>query len=76
MGLDKGCPHRAALLCAVALVATLVAPSGAQTPAPVPRLAVGELFPEIELPSLEDGSPGSLRQFRGHKVILHIFASW
>lgn len=37
---------------------------------------VGEPFPNVTLPSAEDGSPLSLADFRGQKVILHIFASW
>ena len=37
---------------------------------------VGEPFPDIILPTLEDGSPGSIAQFRGQKILLHIFASW
>ena len=37
---------------------------------------VGEPFPDLVLPSLEDGKPLSLARFRGQKVILHIFASW
>jgi hypothetical protein len=37
---------------------------------------VGHPFPAITLPSLEDGRPSSIAQFRGQKLILHIFASW
>ena len=37
---------------------------------------IGEPFPDLVLPSLEDGKPLSLVRFRGQKVILHIFASW
>ncbi len=40
------------------------------------RFQVGALFPDIVLPALEDGRPLSLTEFRGEKVILHIFASW
>ncbi len=40
------------------------------------QLAVGEMVPNIVLPSLKDGRPVSLGQFRGKKLILHIFASW
>lgn len=40
------------------------------------RFQVGETFPNLALPSLQDGRPTSLAQFRGKKVILHIFASW
>ncbi len=37
---------------------------------------VGQVFPDIVLPSLEDGRPRSMSEFRGQKVILHVFASW
>ena len=40
------------------------------------RFAVGQAFPNIELPALHDGRRASIEQFRGHKLILHIFASW
>ena len=40
------------------------------------RFQVGEKFPDIVLPALEDGRPLSLTDFRGEKIILHIFASW
>ena len=48
----------------------------AQTSTPMPTLTVGEPFADVVLPSLVDGSPMALSQFRGQKVILHIFASW
>ncbi len=37
---------------------------------------VGEAFPNVMLPSLEDGRPGSIADFRGQKIILHLWASW
>ena len=37
---------------------------------------VAEAFPNVMLPSLEDGRPGSIADFRGQKTILHIWASW
>jgi hypothetical protein len=37
---------------------------------------VGEPFPHLVLPSLEDGSPLSVTSFRGKKLVLHIWASW
>lgn len=37
---------------------------------------VGQVFPEILLPSAEDGRPLSVASFRGKKTILHVFASW
>lgn len=41
-----------------------------------PKFEVGQSFPDIVLPSMDDGSPTSIADFRGQKVILHIFASW
>ena len=36
----------------------------------------GQVFPTMVLPSLSDGRPGSVADFRGKKLILHIVASW
>ncbi len=36
----------------------------------------GEMFPMTVFPSLDGGRPGSVADFRGKKLILHIFASW
>ena len=38
--------------------------------------AVGDLFPDLAFPALEDGTPTRLSDFRGRKVMLHVFASW
>lgn len=40
------------------------------------RFQVGQPFPNIAFPSLEDGSPASIANYQGKKVLLHIFASW
>ena len=37
---------------------------------------VGKPFPTLAFPSLEDGHPRSITEFRGKKLILHVFASW
>ena len=39
------------------------------------EIRVGEPFPEIVLPTL-DGEMRSIADFRGKKVVLHVFASW
>jgi len=39
-------------------------------------IQVGEPFPDLVLPSIEDGSPTSIASYRGKKVFLHVFASW
>ncbi len=57
------------------LVAIAV-PSGARAQGSSHRFEVGTPFPTLSLPSLEDGRPASIADFRGQKVILHIFASW
>ncbi|MEM7354101.1 MAG: hypothetical protein AAF657_25080 [Acidobacteriota bacterium] len=68
---------------------TILRPAGAERPEPADAVAteavatapavgfeVGNRFPEIVLPSLEDGKPLSIASFRGRKVALHIWASW
>lgn len=37
---------------------------------------MGQLYPDYPLPSLYDGKPISISDFRGKKIILHQFASW
>ena len=41
-----------------------------------PKFEIGSRFSAISLPSLQDGKPMSIENFRGEKVILHVFASW
>jgi len=41
-----------------------------------PAIVEGEPFPEIVLPDMETGEPSSIRDYRGQKVVLHVFASW
>jgi hypothetical protein len=43
---------------------------------PVLKVEVGQPVPGLVLPSIADGSPASLAQFRGRKIVLHVFASW
>jgi hypothetical protein len=35
-----------------------------------------QMFPAMTFPALDGGRPGSVADFRGKKLILHIFASW
>ena len=37
---------------------------------------VGKPFPDLLLPSAEDGRPMSMAPFRGREVLRHVFASW
>ena len=37
---------------------------------------VGEPFPDLRLPTLEDGISRSISDYRGEKILLHVFASW
>ena len=39
-------------------------------------LRVNEPFPDLALPALDGGKPLSISDFRGKKVVLHVFASW
>ena len=43
---------------------------------PLSRFKVGQPFPDVVLPSADNGRPMSLAQYRGKIVLLHIFASW
>ena len=52
----------------------LVAASLTATAAP--RFRAGQPFPQIQFPALDDGRPTSIADYRGKKVLLHIFASW
>ncbi len=36
----------------------------------------GQPFPNLALPSIEDGRVVSIANFRGKKTVLHIWASW
>ena len=40
------------------------------------RFSVGDHFPDLPFPALADGKPTRLSDFRGRKVMLHVFASW
>ena len=64
------------IILAVVLAIWGLVVSRAQASLPSSGFQVGEPFPDIILPTLEDGSPGSIAQFRGQKILLHIFASW
>lgn len=61
---------------ALPVFVVLAAPPAAEAQMPDHPFEVGTPFPTISLPSLEDGRPASIADFRGRKVILHVFASW
>lgn len=42
----------------------------------LPGLEPGKPFPNLTLPAVNDGRPLSLADYRGRKVLLHIWASW
>ncbi len=72
----KEAAHMEARYKAIALAMTVSVAIGAGASAQSPQFEVGQPFPDIVLPSLEDGRPASIADFRGKKVILHVFASW
>lgn len=43
---------------------------------PASDVAIDKPFPALLLPSLLDGKPLSVKDFRGKKTVLHIWASW
>ena len=78
----SGAALAALLIAAAGPGAGAADPEPASRPAParggLPALGIaeGEPFPDIVLPSAEDGRPMSLADYRGKKVVLHVFASW
>ena len=61
------------------LLAAVVGATGdlSATPAnDVPKLELGEPFPNLTLPAMRDGQAMSISDYRGKRVVLHIFASW
>lgn len=50
--------------------------SGQSAGRPATPLEVGRAFPAITLPDIADGRPRAIADFRGRKIILHVFASW
>ncbi len=59
----------------ILLLAACGTPVDVTAPSDV-AIEVGKPFPALILPSLTDGSPSSIVQFRGKKTLLHVFASW
>jgi len=64
------------IITATSAILASSAKGAAQDPPPSTGFEVGEPFPNIAFPALEDGRPRSIADFRGQKVILHVFASW
>ncbi len=60
----------------VALMACQGEPSRTSDTSRRSPFQVGQPFPDLTLPALQDGLPASIRDYRGQKVILHVFASW
>ena len=58
-------------LAALAMLALAAGPE-----APGVGREVGQVFPQVVLPSLTDRQPVALSGFRGRKVLLIEFASW
>jgi len=68
--------HFVVSLCLTILCGASPSTARAQSSLPAPGFQPGQQFPEVVLPSLEDGQPMSITQFHGKKLILHVFASW
>ncbi len=68
--------NRMASVVSLALLigATSVVPAYGQRVAS--RFQSGQPFPTIAFPSLEEGTPASIADYRGKKLLLHVFASW
>jgi len=57
----------------ISYLALLLAAQPAAQAAP---FEVGRAVPALTLPSITDGKPMSVADFRGQKVMLHVWASW
>ena len=57
----------------ILLLSSVGAPSALAKEAPV--IEVGQPFPDLHLPTLE-GEMKRVSDYRGQKVLLHVFASW
>lgn len=71
--------YRPAMIVWSILLTVLVTPDAgvkAQGRLPSTGFEVGQPFPAIALPALEDGRPASMADFKGKKLLLHVFASW
>ncbi|HSR66582.1 MAG TPA: hypothetical protein VLU25_01460 [Acidobacteriota bacterium] len=40
------------------------------------RIEEGRPFPNLRLPRLNDGQPASRSDYRGRKLVLHVWAGW
>ncbi len=65
-----------ALLLAGSITAPAQRGSAAPSTGPALPVEVGKPFPVLALPALDSGRPVSIVDFRGKKIILHVFASW
>ena len=61
---------------AVLAAILLAALAAHRTAVAAPPIEVGQPFPDLVLPALDDGRPLSIADFRGKKVLLLVFASW
>jgi hypothetical protein len=68
--------HFVVSLCLTILCGVSTSTARAQSSLPATDFHPGQQFPEVVLPSLKDGQPMSITEFRGKKLILQVFASW
>lgn len=67
-----------AVIIGIVIIAVVLIAPGIPAQAFDERLGIveGSAFPNIVLPRLNEGSPASLADFRGKRVVLVNFASW
>ncbi len=70
--------HKMITLAALAVFITQASaqPDRESRPIVPASIEVGQPFPVMMLPRIEDGLPDTLVNYRGQKLIMHIFASW
>ena len=70
-------PSRLGLVAIVPVLGLAFAGGAEAQRAQIPdAFAVRQQFPDLAFPALDDGRPTSIADFRGRKLILHVFASW
>ena len=72
----QGLPLMRTVVLALLFSAAIQASAVAQQPELPYGFHVGEPFPTLAFPALEGGEPASVSDFRGRRLILHVFASW
>ena len=80
MGYDVIAVERSPIVAALLLGGLITSPATAEPPVTEPAIhpviEIGKPFPVMKFPSLADERATGIEDFKGQKVVLHVFASW